>query len=145
MSATLHNTLVNSDEWIDIYTLITLSAGDTFSMQNIGVSDLYYSIANEKPARDGEAYELFTRGNRVIIDGGDLQVWVFSAKCVGKINVRGISGNGLSDAITLHGEKISCLLNEVVENGNILRAILLGIEIIADQEEGSLLSDVDKE
>lgn len=83
---TLTNILIPGEEWIDVYSFSIILPGVPIEIQNIGVTDLYYAIADEQPARDYDRYKIFKRGEKISLSGGDEAVWLFSTQIDGKIN-----------------------------------------------------------
>lgn len=102
MTATLQNVTVTAEDWQEVYALTSILAGNPIYIQNIGRTDLFFSISATKPPRDHNAYEIFKRTDRITVEGGDLKVWVFSPQDDGLINTKkiadSINNNMISDA-----------------------------------------------
>ena len=87
MRTTLPNTPIAAEDWKEVYDLTSIIAGVPISIQNIGRTDLSFSISATKPPRDHDAYKVFKRLQSVVSNDGDLKVWVFSPQSDGLISV----------------------------------------------------------
>lgn len=87
MTATLQNVTVTAEDWQEVYALTSIQAGVPISIQNLGRTDLSFSISDTKPARDNNAFKIFKRSQIINSISGDLKVWVFSHQDDGLVNV----------------------------------------------------------
>lgn len=87
MSDTFPSIELKAEEWVDVYNLISIDSGAPIEIQNTGVTDIYYSISSDKPARNTKDYKIFKRGETVVLNDGDINAWLFSPQCVGLVNV----------------------------------------------------------
>lgn len=87
MTITSENIILTGDDYHELYADSGKVPGTPVTVQNTGVSDLYYAIVTAKPDRDNNAYRILRRGDIVTFDQGDLDVW-FRSPCVdGEYNV----------------------------------------------------------
>lgn len=87
MADTLQNISVTAETWIEVYALTSITPGVPVSIQNTGVTDLYYSISAIEPPKNSDKYKIFRRGDTINLNSGDLSVWVFSPQVKGLINL----------------------------------------------------------
>ena len=113
MTDTITNTPVTAETWINVYDATNIDGGTTINIQNIGVNDLYYSIAQDKPARNTDKYRIFTRSQVIVFDDNDPAIWIFSPQSAGLINVEIVS-----NTVTSLLESIEALLSEILANNN---------------------------
>lgn len=125
MADTLQNISIDAEEWINIYPLASIDAGTPVSIQNTGVSDLYYSISETKPPRNSDKYKIFRRSDTIDLTNNDLFVWVFSPQVDGLINVSLFVSNieDLLNSLLNTNIKLTKMLAE--QNGDILLQLKL--------------------
>ena len=87
MADTLTNTPIPAEEYQDVYTFTSITPGSPITIQNVGVTDLFFTIASTQPAKNNTAFRIFKRGEVIEATDGDLSVWVFSPQAKGAINV----------------------------------------------------------
>ena len=113
MADTLSNISVTAETWINVYSATGIDAATSISMQNTGVTDLYYSISEDQPERNTNKYRIFKRSQIVAFNDNDFAVWIFSPQVNGLINIElmplSISGLLLS---------IIDILSEISANNN---------------------------
>ena len=144
MAETLENIRVIAESYLDVRTTASSPSDLTMLIQNVGVTDLFYSIKETQPAKDSDSFRIFRRGDVITIPPSTEPIWVFSTQVDGLINVENVSSDNIIEEIIGRNENEISL---VAQNGQIialLKAILMGIEIIADQED-SLLEDIDED
>ena len=127
MTDTITNTPVAAETWINVYDATSIDGGTTINMQNIGVNDLYYSIAKDQPARNTDKYRIFTRSQVISIIDGDPAVWIFSPQSAGLINVEIVD-------TTVKGllESIEAILSEILANNNDQNCTILSELILSN-------------
>lgn len=86
MADTLENIPLDGGSWIDVYSSPSIDAGTPLDVQNIGTTDLYYSVNDIEPAKDSDDYRIIKRGQIARFIKGDLKVWFFSPTVSGLIN-----------------------------------------------------------
>lgn len=104
MSHTLPSIKLEAEKWVNVYSLVPIDAGAPIEIQNTGVTDIYYSISDTEPARDTKDYKIFKRGETVVLNNGDINVWLFSPQCVGLVNVDHFRSSTESLLVTLISE-----------------------------------------
>ena len=87
MSTTLQYVPITEEDWQEVYILTSILSGVPISIQNVGDTDLRFSISATKPARDHDAYKIFKRSQIINHKYGDEKVWLFSPQVDGLINV----------------------------------------------------------
>jgi len=87
MSETLLNIPITKETWLDVYVLLVIDSGVQISIQNIGCTDLYYSISLTEPPIDSDKYRILKRGEIASFPNLDPSVWVFSPQVNGLVNV----------------------------------------------------------
>lgn len=85
MGNTLANIRVDAETWINIYDLSGINPNDDITVQNTGVTDLYYSVSETMPDKDSDKYRIFRRSDTITLEGGET-AWVFSPQVDGLIN-----------------------------------------------------------
>ncbi|MCK5612369.1 hypothetical protein KAR91_61425, partial [Candidatus Pacearchaeota archaeon] len=86
MSNTLPNITIPKDVWLDVHAELSFTANVSVTIQNIGKSDLYYSISAVDPTSANTAYQILKRGQFYTSLPGGQKLWVFSAQQGNKIN-----------------------------------------------------------
>ena len=94
MSSTLPNVLITKEDWQEVYTLTSIQSGIPISIQNVGDTDLRFSISATKPDRDHDSYNLITRSQIMRPDDGDTKIWLFSAQTNGLANIKPVHSAG---------------------------------------------------
>ena len=122
MYLTNQNTRISPNVWTNVYKDFSLS--DNISIQNVGCSDIFYSVVGSQPPKDHEAYRIFKRGEIITINSGGVGAWVFSQTIEGSINIEKVDSHSL-ERFDLYGGKIESILNE-------LSIIRMHHEIITD-------------
>lgn len=115
MTDTLNNNLVEAEDYKDIYFLASIASGTDVIVQNVGTTDLYFTISKNKPSRDNEAYRIFRRGEFITANKGDKSIWVFSPQADGFINVEKIFNTELFDLLNRNFLLLSCQLSEIIK------------------------------
>ena len=139
MAETATNTPIDSETWINVREVSCSPISADLLIQNIGVTDLYYSTKASQPARDSGSYRIFRRSDTIKIARSSIDTWVFSPQVDGLINIECL------DFENALNENELTLIDQNCEIITLMKAALLGIEIIADQEEGTLLANAQEE
>lgn len=120
MADTLTNTPVVAEEYRDVYLLAGISSGTDVVIQNIGTTDLYFSISTSQPPKDNDAYRIFKRGDVVTVDQGDPSIWVFSTQADGLINVKEMVSTDLFDLLNTNFLLLTCQLAVIIRELELL-------------------------
>lgn len=92
MVDTAANTRIARGEWIDLNIVTGIQAGDSLSVQNIGTSDIWYSIG-VRPAEENTRYRILRRGEILFVSAGDATVWVRSDVSEGAVNAQELTAD----------------------------------------------------
>lgn len=89
MSLTRQSIILEDGIWKNIYDESNIAVGTKIAVQNIGSSDVYLSVALNKPENDSDSWQLIQPNDFPMANSfGDLGAWAFSPNKNGKINVR---------------------------------------------------------
>lgn len=88
MADTLPNIPLDSNEWIDLYDQSGISVGRKVKINNVGDSDVYYSVSQSQPSLNNTSYKVISpRDLPVTTNQGDSGLWALSPTDNGKVNV----------------------------------------------------------
>ncbi len=89
MADTLPNVTLNPNTWVDLYAATGVPVGTAIGVSNVGVSDVYLTVAATQPPLGFDAYDVLQRKNGVRLrnSDGDSGAWAFSPNCGGKVQV----------------------------------------------------------
>lgn len=86
MADTLQNITIPAETWIELYAASSIAVGESIVIQNIGTTDLYYSISLTEPPRDSDSYKVFRRVDVITTRPDETSIWVFSPQAEGLVN-----------------------------------------------------------
>jgi hypothetical protein len=86
MPETIQNLQIESEQWLDVYSLSIIPKGTPIVLQNIGTSDLYIAISSTKPSNNHNSYRILRRAESLHL-ADEIPVWVFSTQIDGAANV----------------------------------------------------------
>lgn len=87
MSDTLANAGIPINEWVDLYSLSSVSVGEQVSVQNVGSCDIYLAVQINQPPVDHDSYRIIKRGDIFIAESGSSGLWGFCNGSTGKVNI----------------------------------------------------------
>lgn len=89
MPDTIPNTIVPSNEWVNLYSLTGIDVGESVQVQNVGDADIYLTVSFAQPAADYDGYRVVNRNNGVTVrnEDGDSGLWAYCLNSEGKVNV----------------------------------------------------------
>lgn len=120
MADTLVNTIIPGEDWIDAYLVSGISNGIPITIQNVGVTDINYSVWPTKPPRNHDAYRILKRGEIAIFVSGDDFIWLFSIQDDGLVNI------GIDPTSGLKSFQRDFLID--VDKGNVAGHSTVGIQ-----------------
>lgn len=86
MADTLQNITIPAETWVELYAASSIAVGESIAVQNIGTTDLYYSISLTEPPRDSDSYKVFRRVDVITTRPDETALWVFSPQADGLVN-----------------------------------------------------------
>jgi len=86
MTITVLNNKIDRDAWTDAFDVSGIDPTTSINIQNIGKTDLYYSVSETQPTTL-DKYRIFKRGETITPEKDDPLIWLFSPQADGLVNV----------------------------------------------------------
>lgn len=91
MANTRESIRLKTGVWTDIYASAKIPVGMKIAVHNIGSSDVYLSVALNKPENDSDSWQTIQPNDWPMANSSDdLGAWAFSPNKDGKISVRAV-------------------------------------------------------
>lgn len=89
MADTLPNISITANEWRDLYAASGIPVGTAIAVENVGVCDVYLTVAATQPDPEFNKYNVVKRdGPQYGNDPGSSGAWAFCQGSGAKVNVR---------------------------------------------------------